>query len=398
MGSFTIPVQIISVVFNEKGRKSQSLWGRPRYAPNTLTMSCKMPRTLSSPIFFPTGILLVLAISGTTQGESIRPDDDHIEYRGVVYPKVTPKSAELLRFSSTLLDRAKPNTHGFNPDKAKSTTGVSMVFATDSPGVTLNFLNGKRAEFAVYQDGEYDATQRLDSNGKLTVKSNRAGKVVQYRIAFPTFQNPIFTGMEIDEAHELAAPSPPRERVMVVLGDSITHGRGQTVSHQTWGWIAAETMQMEFYNIAVGGSNANRWQPESIAALPNVDLVAILWGYNDWVNRGKSVEQFEDDMRDAVNVIRNKHPNAEIAILRMLQTKTKSSKRTGNQYTADDFRNATDAFVAAQRTQGDRHLHIVASGDMTNTNTDLHDQVHLSISGASKLGKALATELEQLIE
>lgn len=337
----------------------------------------------------------VAANAGSSQ--TIAPDNTNIAYRGVIYPNVNSTGAELLRLPEKLLKEAKPRTHGFNPEKGRVAAGGSIVIATDSPTVNLTFDTSKRMKFGIYQNDDFTGMAKLDKTGKLNIKSADPGKVINYRIAFPNFDNPIFTGLVIDEKFSLQPPAQPREKVYVALGDSITHGRGQATSNETWGWHVAEALKMEFYNLAIGGSNANAFQPTAIADLPNVELVTILWGYNDWVNKGKTVEEFTQDINAALDVIRAEHPETPVAVLRLLQTTTTVSKRTENQFTADDFRQAADDLVATRKAAGDNNIHVIASDTLTTTE-DLKDSVHLSVEGAAKFGTAMSKILTPLVK
>jgi lysophospholipase L1-like esterase len=272
-----------------------------------------------------------------------------------------------------------------------------LSFATDSPNVRIKFHTEKRAAFGVFQNGKFTETLNIDkTDNELKIRSVDPGKKVEYRISFPIFQNPIFKKLNLKDGFQLLTAPPRREKVFVVLGDSITHGRGQSISHESWSWQVAEALKMEHYNLAVGGSNANAFMPTAIAKLPRVDLVTILWGYNDWVNKGKKPSEFAKDMNAAVDVIRAAHPDAPVAILRMLQTKTTVSKRTGDEYTDADFRQAADKLVSTRRNAGDLNIHIVASETMTNLD-DLKDSVHLTPEGATNFAKAIARSLEKLV-
>lgn len=342
-------------------------------------------------------LCMAFFLSANTFAQSVSPDSDKVLFRGVCFPDVTADGVELLRFSKQLLSDANPTTHGFNPDKARTTAGVSIAFSTASPTVELHFVADKQMHFAVYQNDVFQEIKRLKKGRSLKLNSAYGDETVEYRIAFPNFHNPIFAGLTLEDGHHLSKPPEARRKVFVALGDSITHGRGQNLSSQTWGWVAAEELKMELFNLAVGGSNANPWQPTSIAALPRVDLVTMLWGYNDWVNKGKTIEQFDEDMRSAIRVIRKTHPDTIIAVMQMLKTKSTLSKRTGDEFSADDFRKAAELIVESCRSNGDAHIHIIRSHTMTNTETHLADKVHLNVVGAEKLGMAMAVELGKIL-
>ncbi len=345
-------------------------------------------------------ILFVLLLFTLPLGEisyAQQATNDRLDFRGTLFPQTTERGQEFLRFAPELLKEAKPPSHYFNPEKARNTTGVSMSFATASPIVRIKFQTTKRTSFGVFQNGKLtEILTAAPNDDELKIQSINPGKRVEYRISFPVLRNPIFKELILQDDFSLLAVPPRRKKVLVALGDSITHGQGQTVSHESWSWQVAESLEMEHYNLAVGGSSANAYMPTAIAKLPRVDLVSILWGYNDWVNKGKTPDEFSKDLNAAIDVIRSAHPNATIAIPRMLQTKTTVSKRTSNEYSAADFREAANELVSARQKSGDMNIHIIASETMTN-DSDLKDNVHLTPEGAAKLAKAMAGPLRKLI-
>lgn len=341
--------------------------------------------------------VILVALSGISTGQAVQPEE-RIEFSGALFSQATDQGQELLRFSPELLDEAKPTTHGFNPVKARTTAGVAMTFASNSPVVTLRFQAGARMPFGIFQNGKFlEVRPTNKQNGELKIASIDPGNRVEYRVCFPLFHNPVFDELVIEDGFQILDPPSRRSKVFVAIGDSITHGRGQEVSHQTWSWQVADALGMEHYNLAVGGSNANAHLPKAISKLPRVDLVSILWGYNDWVNRGKTIEEFTKDMHAAVDVIRDAHPETPIAVMRMLQTKTTVSKRTADKYSANDFRRAADEFVVSRQVAGDKRIHCVTSDSMTNAESDLKDNVHLTCEGATKLAKGIVGVLRQIV-
>jgi len=353
--------------------------------------------TLTTPVISQTllATVVLIGLTGPLQAELIAPSDERISIRGAIYPQ---PFGELLRFSPERFSTASPPTHGYNADKARATTGVSIGFETNSPRVKVIFSPGYSYNVGVFQDKKLVELAKSGKDGTLILQSEKPGEAVQFRLALPTFSNPVFKGIEIDDGAELFEKPPGRERVYVAVGDSITHGRGQDIGHQTWGWQVAEALDMEFYNLAVGGSNANAYLVEPIAELPRVDLVTILWGYNDWVNRGKTISEYADDMNAAIDRIRESHPETVIAVMRMLNTLTEESKRTGDQYSAADFRAAATQLVEARRASGDSHISVIDSDTMTNLKNDLRDPVHLSLEGAVHLADAVTPELKKLLD
>lgn len=336
-------------------------------------------------------IISSMLLSTTLMAETITPNDHRLHFKGSPFQKASDKQVEFLRFPSEILGKPNPRKYGFHSGKARSTAGVAMCFKTSASKVKLMFSE-KACPFGVFQNGTFLETQKTSSQGALDCSpSSKPSEPIEYMITFPTWKNPLFLGMELDGS--LEELSLPKKKVFVAIGDSITHGRGQDLSHQSWSWITATQLGYDYYNLAVGGSNANAYQPQSLSQIPEVDVVTMLWGYNDWVNRGKTLETFTKDMNDALDVVRKYHPNAKVFVLKLLQTKTKVSKRTKDQFTSEQFREAISSLVQKRKNEGDQKLFLIESDTMTNLNSDLRDPVHLSLEGAAKLGEKVAAAM-----
>lgn len=337
------------------------------------------------------GFLFTQSACSNPRDGTITPDDPNLVYRGTAYPQVTAERAELLRFSPKLLEKAQAKSYGFNPMKARSTANVSLSFRTNSPEIALSFDLKKRAKFEIMQNGQLSKVVWVKPGEPLMLSAERKNEASDYRVVFPLWDNPIFLGLQLSDKHTLEPVRSIPQKAYVAIGDSITHGRGQNISSETWGAILAKKLDMEYYNLAVGGSSANMFTPQSLESIPNVELVSILWGYNDWNFRGKTPAQFGTDMEAAIDVVREYYPDTKIALLQILQTTNPKSKKTD--FKIDDFRVVLAQLAQARQDAGDENLVLIKSDAFTNQEDDLNDKVHLSVSGAAKLAEAIFVEL-----
>lgn len=327
--------------------------------------------------------------------------DEKVRYRGTLYPQVMGSEMTPYRFPQRqLFPEGLKDRPAYPTKNGQSRTGTSIVVKTNSPTVTLRFKyeGATFATFGSYQDNVFTGFVRLtDPEGSsLKLKTLKPGKSVEYRIVGPaSFPTYTLTGIEIEDGFELEAPSRQREKVYVALGDSISHGLRKDNTCQTWPWLVAESLNLELYNIAVGGSNANVDQVVPVTKLPKIDLMTILWGYNDCINKGKSVEEYLEDMNNVLDEIRRHHPKAKIFVLNLLQTENHQSKKT--EFTVDDFREAVRKLVVSRVSASDKDIYLIASDTATNTEDDLNDVVHLSHSGAEKLATFVATEITKIL-
>lgn len=327
--------------------------------------------------------------------------NEKVSYRGTLYPEVTESEMIPYRFPPRqLFPEAFKDRPAYPTKSGQSRTGTSIVVKTNSPTLTLRFKyeGATFATFTSYQDNVFNGFVRLTNpeGSSLTLKSTKPGESVEYRIVGPA-SYPTYTliGIEIEDGFKLEAPSPLREKVYVALGDSISHGLRKDNTCQTWPWLVAESLKMELYNIAIGGSNANVDQVGPVTQLPRIDLMTMLWGYNDCINKGKSIEEYLKDMNDVLDEIRRHHPETKIFVLNLLQTTNHQSRKT--ELTIDDFRDAVRKLVASRVSASDENIYLIASETATNTEDDLNDVVHLSHGGSEKLATFVAAEVTKIL-
>ncbi len=306
--------------------------------------------------------------------------------------------------------------------KTQSTTGVTMRFKTSSPSVTLQFvkdvsfvadpdnitqeeIDGKKidtsfGQFSLTVDGVRvnSAIAPNNQTGKLILNSTGSG-AQQYRLIFPIWQNPILSSLQLEQGYVLEPFEPINKPIYVAIGDSISHGQKQTVSVETWPWLVAEALNYELYNLAVGGSKTNVVQASMVAEIAEIELVTILWGYNDVHSKQKSAADYKANMLAVYNEIRSHHLNTQIVFMPILTAAAEGSHD-----------NATPELVALENeyrvvirdlfwelSATDDYLSLIASDTFTGV-TDLasNDPVHLSIAGAAKLATAVAEEIKNM--
>ena len=198
-------------------------------------------------------LALLLFISLSAFAKKIPLTDKHIAYRGTLYPQISEDKMIPYRFPNNELFAKTFNERPTYSTKAgQSRTGVSILIKTDSPTVTLSveYKNAQFAKFMVRQNkGDWEHFSVNGPDGvSFTIKSKTPNKVVEYCITGPA-SNPMYalTGLEIDDNSKLYMPSPKQTKTYVSLGDSISHGLRKDNTCQTWTWLTAEALNMEFY-------------------------------------------------------------------------------------------------------------------------------------------------------
>ena len=337
-------------------------------------------------------IMFVLCLCTVTLAQQVALTDPAIKITGAKYTHMTDDGMEFLRFSKKVLSMG--NESGFNTVKGKVTACVNLSFTTDSENIKLNFVfrpgdHIRYDRFRARQNSEFYKEFRLKPDAKeisMDIKSVDPGKPVDYSVVMPMFANPILTGITIDDDSKLVKTVKPYRKVYVALGDSITHGTGQQNSTQTYAWQLAEKLDMELFNLAVGGGKISVPTAKSLKDWKKIDLITILIGYNDLHFEGKTVKQYREEYNKMLDAIRASHPKTKIFCISPLYTRKTVSEKTG--VTIQEFRDVVAQITKQRQSAGDKNIFLIA-GDKITSEKNLRgenapkDPVHLGVEGAT---------------
>lgn len=336
----------------------------------------------------------------TRELQPIPLDIQDLQVRGVPRVGRGPDTIRFARFADELLAQPK-SMSGFNPEKARNVPGGLVVLRTASPRLRLVFerLDGLRrgAAFGIFGDGDLVATREFNGRDDtfFVEWENPGGESVTWEVSLPAF--------DAGELHSLSLvpgfglePLPADERpVFAVLGDSISHGTGQGVgSHLSWPFLLARAKGWQLYNLAVGGSGVSPGQAQALAGLGPVDVVTLLFGYNDWNGEGDPVARFEAEYGRVLADVRAAQPDAMVYCISPLVTHREVSRRSG--LPIDGFRAVVER-VVAERQNEDHRLRFI-DGTAVSSHANLQpegskDVVHLTVEGAALLAEALAPRI-----
>jgi len=317
-------------------------------------------------------------------------NDPNIVFRGVLYPIKTDTSVILNRHS---LDFFTKTVGYFAIPAGRTQTGIVVSFKTASPTVNVNFTKRTDSDlielvFAVYRNkvflGNYTSL-KLNLFSSSTTPTN-------WDIVLPIRYGVNFNGVEIENSYSLLPVEPENKKTYIAIGNSISHGTGQTqiASDGTYPYVLAETMGWRLYNLAVSGSFITPLIADQTTAL-QADVISILWGFNDWRWGRKIVADVIPRYKTLLTKLREYHPNASIYCIMATVT---TSVLTDPTNTIDSLRNTQRRAVLELIAAGDKRLIIVEGGNMTAT-TDLVDGVHFNTAGAKKFGESLVTFVKQ---
>lgn len=338
------------------------------------------------------------------QAKTIPLNHPNIQVMGANYVYPSVEKLHYCRFSEVTLNAPLQNKM-FNPENAKTNSGIKIRFKTASPFVNLTFMpqagSNRGSEFAVLQNGELAG--KFDFKGEAS-KKEMILKIINiyteqetlFEVVLPSLSNVALTKLEIDDLQELGACTPERRPIYLALGNSITHGVGQgSASYLTYPYLLAENLGFDYYNLAVGGAKISQAIATQTAEMPQADIITILIGYNDLHFNNKTVAEYTSSYQAYLSEIRKNQPNARIFCISLTHTRSTGNEKT--RVTPDDYRKALKTIVETFQSNGDDKLVFVAGDKITseaNLNLDNpEDRTHMSIKGAAMF----ADELNKII-
>jgi lysophospholipase L1-like esterase len=327
--------------------------------------------------------------------QSVSPTDPDIHIFGTQYITRGTNSVSFQRHSDEVLGLPQ-SVSRFNPLKARVTSGIVLGFKTDSRIIEMTFrmldFENRGSGFGVYQDGELIAEHAFDidegnPDQTFTIHSVSPGTASVFEVVMPSWSNTEWTDMKIAGDASLFPCDPPAKKKYVAFGDSITHGTGQeSYSHWTYPFKLSRELNVELFNIAVGGSQVSVSCGEMMAGFPPVDVITILYGYNDW-RADVPKADYQTRMENLIAAIRSHQPDAQIFCI--TPTYSTNTESPDGQTTLDDYREAIDELVAARQAVGDLRIHSVQGDEIITSDAQLQDPAHLTPDGATDLANGL---------
>ncbi len=345
-------------------------------------------------------LLSVLVLSAASlRAEHIAPDHPAIRIEGAKYTHSVSNGVELLRFPEELLKLGYGQWQA-DPMRARTTSGAVIIFRTAAPSAKLHFRvatvpPGRDSQFAADVNGKRQKEfyfSKTQPQQMVEVKNPNPGTPATFRIIMPSWSNPVFTGIDLPDGGKLLEMEQPERKVYVALGDSITHGTGQgSATYQTFPFLLAQKLDVELFNLAVGGAKISLPIAQTLKDWKQVDLFTVLIGVNDWTS-GKTVDQYRDDLNQLIDTVRKYHPAAKLFMIRPICTKVQTPK-TGDA-TIAQFRDAVSDAVKKRHETGDKNIFLI-DGDRLTSEADLIDPYHLNPEGAAKFADSLHKEISK---
>ena len=369
--------------------------------------------------------LLIITLSSSIYNVSaqviINPDDANIHIHGALNIKMV--SGELVMHRHT--DEIYASTTSalrFNPEKAQSSTGISIRFKTASPTVTVNlkisdviFKKDPAGGFiGVYQhvnaipkpihsspvesitpNQEQNISYTRGAPVVININSEDTGSIVEYKITLPIWIDLNLVSLELENGYNLVAYDKVVKPVYIAYGNSITHGRAQNGTNETYPYLLSEWMNWELYNIAVGGGKTSQKMAEMIRdEYPHIDYMTVLIGYNDYAGGSESTDTYTTNYTNFLNTIREKHPNTKIYCLTL--TATTYTEDVESKVKAEEYRQVVRDVVKSRIDAGDTNILLIEGEDIS-TIADLKEKVHFTVEGALRVADKLYIEMAKTL-
>ncbi len=320
----------------------------------------------------------------------IQPNNENIVIEGAFFVEKSNDKVILNRFDDKFLNHKETFA---NSIKANTQSGVSISFSTNSSEITMYFEEREDAQhrqkvFGIFKNGKFFKEVKGTTFSFANAEDN---KYNQWKIVLPTFCGVDFTGIEIDGNSDLIKVQQEQKLVYVAIGNSITHGVGQNgPGYLTYPFLLAQNKNWDLYNLAIGGSKIS-WPVAKLLENKKVDVITILWGYNDWNSAFTIAGEIKPYYKKLISELRKIQPKAKIYCI-LPTTSKRTTPKKGND-SLEDIRIAEKHIVHEFQKKGDSNLFVINGKELT-TISDLRDDVHLSVNGAAKFAK----ELEQYIK
>jgi len=323
-----------------------------------------------------------------TNAQALNLNDEKIEVLGCSHVTRDSKKIVMLRFNQLNLDEPRIN-YMLN---GQTQSGVILRFTTNSRFVRLKFAETKGArwgtDYGVWADGVWH-NQYINHN--FTLQKPAGKDFVSWEIS-PSLMNAVdLVGIDIENGTEITQNTLPKQAQYFAIGNSITQGVGQgNAGYKSYPFLFGKKMGYETFNLGVGGSKVS-WKVATELENKQVDMISVLWGYNDWYFVGETAASYRNMMQALLLKIREYQPNTPLVCISLIGTENPTPFTGVNIY---EYRSVLAQLVAERIAAGDKNIYLL---DGSTVNVELMDKVHPSVKGAADLAIILEDFVKKTI-
>lgn len=283
-------------------------------------------------------------------------------------------------------------------DHIRMAAGITMEFITDSNFFELSYklINGYRdrlCTFDVYENNNFVKSYVInfatnnDGHIKYTFESKGKNKVVVY---LPHTLEVGIESLELEDGAEFEVIN-KRNKRLLFLGDSITHGMLSSHASGGYAMILSQLLECECLNQGISAlCFAEEMIDKNMPFEPDIVIVAL--GTNDW-RRRKSKKEFDECVKRYIDKVAQIHKKAEIFVISPLW-------RTDWKENVQDMYMFTELYDVLMRICKDyKNIRVINGSDMLHhMRMFFVDGVHPNDLGHTALAMNLYKEIKNLNE
>ncbi len=316
-------------------------------------------------------------------------NDLKIEVLGCLHIKRDSNHVFMSRFNDTNLSEPRVNYM----QNGQTQSGVIIRFSTNSNYIRVKFTEIAGAhwgnDYGVWEDGKW-----VNSfvNHNFTFQKSLNKDFATWEIS-PSLMNAVnLSSIEIENGKQLIATELPIQKQYFAIGNSITQGVGQgNAGYLSYPFLFGRKLNYETYNLGVGGSKVS-WKVATELENRKVDLITVLWGYNDWYFVGETASNYRNNMLALINKIREFQPNTSLVCISLIGTENPTPT---SGVKIEEYRKVMEQLVDERKALGDKNIFLL---DGSNIKLELMDKVHPSVRGSADLANILEDFITKTIQ
>lgn len=237
----------------------------------------------------------------------------------------TQEGIRFLRFNQEEMEAYQTNPLW---DKTFSTAGIRIAFTTDAATLTLGLAVTNRGSSRSYFAAEVQVngaplgvirnfTDDMDfltlrdhcPHGAFSKEFALGAGEKQVDLYLPWSKETFLTALSLENATYCKPIR--RERILLMYGDSITHGYDAALPSKSYSNRLADALGMQVFNKAIGGEC---YFPELAECTPTQqpEIITVAYGTNDWSKRPR--EALLTNGSRFLKALLEKHPKAHLYV------------------------------------------------------------------------------------
>ncbi|MCY4114794.1 MAG: GDSL-type esterase/lipase family protein [Chloroflexi bacterium] len=287
-------------------------------------------------------------------------------------------------------------------ERAEMTSGVRLVFQTDSPRVALHLEYLQRPSRAskvdAYVDGRFAGTDGGDDAGPCTADLLQGMTGTHdVELHMPPYSKVRLKSLGLAPGASLSAPTRRPSRFITFHGDSITHGAVTTRSGLAYPSRVARALGADFINLGFGGSARGEPGMARIVADLPADAISLYYGINTYAIGHPGPEEFGRIYADFLEVVRASHAETPIIVITPTWYVPELHQRNASGASVEEYREVIRHAVSARVAAGDANIAVLEGCSLIGPGDESHlaDLVHPNYEGFAEIAGGLTRMIGQ---